>query len=694
MNSGLPGRLDKQGSRHMQESRSLERRDLIYYPRVLDRNTGQLLGHVANISPEGLMLIGERLIEPNTTFQLRMYLPVKIGGRRQLELEANSRWSGRNGNRTLFSAGFKLNNVAKDELDIIERLGSLHTLESRQELSLKRLFDVLASFLGLLLLWPGFLCIGLVLKLESSDPIIYMADRIGRFGRLFRMYKFRTMLEPAGGSGPRITAHDDPRITRIGSFLRQTKLNELPQLLNVLKGEMSFVGPRPEDAEFVARYTPEQREILGLRPGITSLASILYVGEEQMLRYTDVTETYLRSILPDKLRLDLIYVRSQSMLLDIDILLQTVLVLTPRFRRVALNAEDILVGPLRKARRFLPWVAVDAVVAVLAIGMAGAMWRSTGPLDVGFGRSLIAAILMTGLFLMTNWLAGTLRVEWRYASPVDAIGVIGSAFVATLLIIIGNSLMPAPNFPLEMLIVTGFFAMGGFLAARYHRRLLWGARDLLDHLRMSSSEGRERVLIVGAGDAGQLTAWLLRYNPAGRAFHLVGIVDDDLDKLGTIIHRVPVLGVCDRMGEIVHEKAVTTIIFAIHSIEEDRRQTILNSCRETSARVVVVPDLLTFLNRGAPSSGVVPVTRIESVNSTDVSQQLGEAYLDLRGQIHDLAELARKGDLVGVSEALTEMDVDLRAADSKGMSAVSTSRELNFLEDDAVIPHPREEAQA
>ena len=121
-----------------------------------------------------------------------------------------------------------------------------------------------------------FILVSIASRLDSPGPVFYKATRVGKDGRLFGMYKFRTM---RNDDGPRVTARDDPRITRIGRILRETKLNELPQLFNVLKGEMGLVGPRPEDPEFVAHYSPEERRVLSVRPGITSLATIAYFDD-------------------------------------------------------------------------------------------------------------------------------------------------------------------------------------------------------------------------------------------------------------------------------------------------------------------------------------------------------------------------------------------------------------------------------
>ena len=648
----------------MQERRTRDRHDLIFYFRVLDRSNDQFLGYATNISTEGVRLICREPITPATAYHMRMILPGEIGGRNQVEFEATTRWCKRDGRPGYFESGFKLNKVGKDDLAIIERICSAGTQDSRMRLTVKRLVDIIAASFGLLLISPIFLAIGISIRLDSAGPVFYIAKRVGEFGRPFRMYKFRTMTESLGSDAPRVTAHDDPRVTRVGRLLRKTKLNELPQFINVLKGEMSLVGPRPEYVEFVAHYSPEQREVLSVKPGVTSLASIAYVDEEKMLQYSEVTETYVRSILPDKLRLDLLYVRNRSLLLDIDILLQTIAVLIPRFRKAAPRVEEIGIAPFRFARQYLPWFAVDAAAAFLAVGLAGALWRSAGSLNVDPSRALIAAIAMTALFSISNWLTGVQRIYWRYASPIEAIDVVISASAATAIMLIGNFIVPPPKLPAQMLILAGVLAVIGFLVARYHRQLLKGLEGSLMRVLSASSAGRERVLVVGAGDAGQLTISLLRNNPAGRAFHVIGVVDDDLDLLGTLVHRVPVLGDCERIPEIVREKDVGTIVFAIHSIEGHLRDHLLGLCRETGARMVIVPDLLGGLRQGESWNEEDQIELKPIAGDSQEEPAFESSIIDLHNQLLVLAEHARNGDSEGVARELGKLDEALEEVKS------------------------------
>lgn len=192
---------------------------------------------------------------------------------------------------------------------------------------LKRTFDLLASALGLIILSPIFALIALLIRLTSPGPVFYRARRVGQGGREFTLYKFRSMVADADRRGPGITAAGDPRVTSIGRVLRRTKLDELPQLWNVLRGDMSLVGPRPEDPRYVALYTPEQRRVLDVRPGITSLASIEYRNEEAVLHGPDWEQRYIHEVMPAKLAIDLRYVQRATLFTDLLIILRTLLAL-------------------------------------------------------------------------------------------------------------------------------------------------------------------------------------------------------------------------------------------------------------------------------------------------------------------------------------------------------------------------------
>lgn len=187
-----------------------------------------------------------------------------------------------------------------------------------------RFFDVLISGLALILLAPLFLLIGVLIKLDSQGPVFHRAKRVGQGGATFTLYKFRSMLPNADRRGPGITVAGDGRVTHVGRVLRRTKLDELPQLWNVFKGEMSLVGPRPEDPRYVALYTPEQRRVLAVKPGITSAASLTFRHEEQLLVGRDWEAAYRNEVLPTKLAIDLDYLSERTLRSDIELVLRTI----------------------------------------------------------------------------------------------------------------------------------------------------------------------------------------------------------------------------------------------------------------------------------------------------------------------------------------------------------------------------------
>jgi len=354
---------------------------------------------------------------------------------------------------------------------------------------------------------------------------------------------------------------------------------------------MSLVGPRPEDPEFVAHYSSEERQILSVRPGITSPASILYRNEEEMLHSATVTESYLTQIMPDKLRLDLLYVRHHSFLLDLDVLLRTFAVLLPLFRDSAPDIEEILLGPVQKLiRKHIPWFILDAVIAFVAIALAGLIWRAARPLDVGLGNSILLALGFAFLFSLVNWLMSVQRTAWQYASLSEMMDIALSSGMAMSVLVFGNYfLLDSPLFPSGMLILAGCFACFGFTVSRYRTRLLQGTLNRWQRLTRSLNAGRERVIIVGGGETGQFLLWRLKNSAGSQALDIIGIVDDDLWKRGARIHGVKVLGSRFQIPKIVKEHEVNLIVFAIHNISAAERESILSLCGSTPARVVLMP---------------------------------------------------------------------------------------------------------
>lgn len=190
----------------------------------------------------------------------------------------------------------------------------------------KRIFDFLMSFIGLIILLPIFIIVSVAIKLDSKGEILFLQKRVGRYGKEFNIYKFRTMITDAENIGKQITVGKDNRITKVGAILRKFKIDELPQLFNVLKGDMSLVGPRPEVPKYVALYNKEQRRVLDIRPGITDMASLRYRDENDILGKVDNPEEYyINIIMKDKLSLNLEYIEKGNIFFDIYLIIKTII---------------------------------------------------------------------------------------------------------------------------------------------------------------------------------------------------------------------------------------------------------------------------------------------------------------------------------------------------------------------------------
>lgn len=191
---------------------------------------------------------------------------------------------------------------------------------------IKRVFDFFAALIGIIVISPILIVVSIAIKLDSPGNIMFLQKRVGRDEKEFYIYKFRTMVTDAEKLGKQITVGKDSRITKVGVFLRKYKIDELPQLFNVLKGDMSLVGPRPEVPKYVALYSEEQKKVLSVRPGITDLASLRYSDENEILGKVDNPEEYyINVIMKDKLNLNLEYIEKSNLFFDISLIIKTII---------------------------------------------------------------------------------------------------------------------------------------------------------------------------------------------------------------------------------------------------------------------------------------------------------------------------------------------------------------------------------
>ena len=470
-----------------------------------------------------------------------------------------------------------------------------------------RLIDFFCSLLGLFSLFPLFVIFAILIKQDSPGPILFWGTRVGRNGKLFKIAKFRTMYErPESYAGSKVTGSKDNRITPIGKWLRDTKLNELPQLWNVLIGDMSLVGPRPEDPAFVEHWSVDSRDvILSVRPGITSPASVLYRDEECMLKGDAIVDDYLESIMPSKMRLDLLYVRHRTLMTDIDVLFWTIVSLLPHARKRQVPEHLLLWGPwTRFVNQYFSWFIGDLVIAFSSVGVAGLLWRSADPLHVGIPESLGLAIVIAILFSVFNASLGLNRIVWSRADSRRGIDLIVTSTVATVLLLVANHFwMPERLLPPGMLVFVGLFAAAGFVSIRYRWRLIMGFATRWMVWRDVSAQLGERVLVIGAGSLGEMALWFLRMDRWSSGFRVVGFVDDAPSKRHVEIKGYPVLSDTGGLADLVREHDIGVLAFAINEIDSAEKERILAQCRSTALPIIMFPDMLDAIQSYLPIDG-------------------------------------------------------------------------------------------
>jgi lipopolysaccharide/colanic/teichoic acid biosynthesis glycosyltransferase len=405
----------------------------------------------------------------------------------------------------------------------------------------KRLFDVVFAAIGLMLFLPASILVGLLIKLEDGGHVLYRQWRIGKDGKPFLIWKFRSMIINADKQGALVTKRGDNRTTRVGRVLRRVKLDEVPQLWNVLIGEMSFVGPRPEVQKYVNRYTPEQREILKLKPGITDRATMLFRNEESLLAgCEDVEGFYLRHCVPKKIELNLQYAQRASVLRDFWIIVET---MCPYWLGVlVLYAMALMTGfwfsyelrsdfqpsgqDYEEFRRCLPWVVLPQLVLLF--------WR-------GQMRGLLSYFSIP---------------EMRRTAT--ALGIALGLQIGLCYVVLGKEIPTRSIFIMDFIL--SFFALCG---VRMAVRLL---RENSSKVAPEFPAQKRRVAIIGTGElATNLALDLGRATKAGR--RVVAFFDDNPRTWHKRPHDIPVVGMPECLLHPVWHSQIDEVIVAIP--EED-----------------------------------------------------------------------------------------------------------------------------
>lgn len=473
--------------------------------------------------------------------------------------------------------------------------------------TVKRLFDIVMSLIGMILLLPIGVVIAILIKRDSPGPVFYRGSRAGKGGKPFHILKFRTMYErPESYAGPRVTAQGDSRITPLGAWLRYTKINEFPQLWNVFKGEMSLVGPRPEDVE-IAKAWPEdaKQEILAVRPGITSPASVLYHDEEKLLSSNNLMEDYFQSILPDKMRLDRLYVRYHTFSTDLDIIFWTIAILIPRITGAKIPEGYLFAGPFsRLTRLHANWFIADFIVALAAVEVSSLIFKPMDAPAWTWRALLLLSFLFAFLFSSLNAFSGQNRVLWSRSTSEDGLGLLTSGFLAIVFFFAISTFAPLtqlidmPTAPWGMVILTGMLAQFGFVATRYRLRLFSGAANRWLNMRQNNMTLGERVLIIGGGEGSQIAGWLLKRRMFRSAFSIVGVLDDSNPTIhGMRVGGYWMMGGFTDLPELVDKHDIGVIVSTIPAANPKLDEYIFDFCRAYGIRLVFLDDLLRMVDK-------------------------------------------------------------------------------------------------
>lgn len=464
---------------------------------------------------------------------------------------------------------------------------------------LKRTIDFLVASLALLLISPLFALVAICIKLDSRGPVFFRQERVGRFGRTFRIFKFRTMATAQAAVDMQLTVAGDPRITRVGRWLRMSKFDELPQLLDVFRGTMSLVGPRPEVPKYVEHYPAAWRErLLSVRPGVTDFASVHYRNENDLLaRADDPEREYLRVILPSKLQYSLHYVDNQSLAND--------------FQVIGLTFKVIMAPALSSARNAMRitdanfWSAVEQRMSALrrrnrAYGMLAdavmvlACWQLTYLFRLGFERwqperpwydgYVSCGVVIT--YLLCTTVTGVPRGLWRFFGFDDFRRLMLGCLLAGLISACWVRMAQLSGVPRAVLVLHPVFCMLMLALTRMGWRLLW------EHARrQAGADGFEerRAIVLGAGE---LARRLISSIQGHEGWTVLAMLDDDPAKQGLRIAGVSVQG---RIADLAlpHVLAgATHVLLAHEGLGVDERTEMVRLARRTGLTLMNVEDAL------------------------------------------------------------------------------------------------------
>ncbi len=463
----------------------------------------------------------------------------------------------------------------------------------------KRTFDIILSLLAIILFSPIMAIVALLVRLDSPGKIIFQQERVGRDEKLFRIYKFRTMVEDAQKIGPSITAQNDPRVTQIGALLRRLKLDELPQFFNVLKGEMSMVGPRPEVPNMTALFPEHGKKIFTVKPGIIGPNQIQNIDEASMLTEQEgVEDFYVKKILPEKIKNDLAYVNNKNPYKDLQLLMGGA---------AAIIMNSIKLRYILESRRRILFLVIDLCLAVLSFWL-GYILRFEGVIPPG-EQAILAAMIPFVIMLRTPCFIsfGLYQTLWQYLGIQELLAIIKAVTISSLLLPFVPFLFQMPVPPRSTLIIDWLlliFLLGG-------SRIIF--KLTTERLRASPLDNRKNVLVIGAEDAGESLIREFIKRPS-LGYRPIGFLDDNPEKTGMRIHGVKVIAPISHLPSVIKVKKADEVIIALSESSSEQIRGIIQSCKELKLPCRILPQ----------TSSMIPATMLPTkLRPVDISDLLG-----------------------------------------------------------------------
>lgn len=436
--------------------------------------------------------------------------------------------------------------------------------------AIKRLFDILLSIIGIIICIPVFPIIGLLVKLDSKGPVFYKTNRVGKDMRIFKMYKIRTMVDTPIEFNLSVCPQYDPRVTFFGRFLRRTKMNELPQFLNILKGDMTFVGPRPEVPELAELYPEEAKRVFSVKPGLVGPSTIIMRNEEECYPPgVDAKQFYIEHILPGKVNLDLAYIDNPTFFKD--------------FNLILLGVKETLFGAIRKKHITDNRSQIYLFVADFCLIVASYLFASFFSIinsgsETHFMRLLTTLAFLVPIRLGFNVYLGLYSSIIRYISYHEILAVFKAVTCGSFFIVCTAYFFRSNDY-FGLIAIIDWASLIFLLAG-----LRLGLRFYWEKKRSQTREGfRRRILIYGASDAGYRALHTISNNK-NSLFEAIGFIDDNPDIYGKAINGLKVLGNRYHIKELAKLYRGNEMIIAEHENDPDKLLEIIKICRDSDLR--------------------------------------------------------------------------------------------------------------